>query len=548
MGIMENKPDTIPQPTQRESLTDAERNLYSIDALKEWRDHQTATRVSFIMDGLVAGKDVDTLAQEFTANSDNMLKSYMEEQGLLSDGDSSPNYDEVIGLFEDASIEKISESNWYISTVDQRREAVSSPRDVFAARIAKRLGAENQENDPDEERTPEIIEKELDEARINWARMQAKRQGRFWNRRIDGYKETREQYEKLQREYGVATLEPTFDDDTEESDKNIKVLEYIFAEQNKLRVATKEAIDNTKISKFVEKFGGWLNEGDNKWKKFGKSVGFGLGTSLVGAGAGFLFGTIGTGAAVVGGATVAAKMTMRFAKSFAKSDNAKNRGVELLDNDTQNQWRQSVDMKADDFMGEAILLSRSEADKSTKKEERKRRETVAIAVGGLALGATMGAVVSDLAADHFIGGHSPSSSPTAEEAPSDGPSGGAEDPSGGGDGDPNPDPDVGDTGPEVDESDPLDTPEEIAESFSSDAGTIEYGEGGWNTLSEMGIDSRHYEEAWEAVGQRLNETGHGDLVYRMADGRWGWSRPGALDEDTLTIVADVLQSDYGLTA
>ena len=64
----------------------------------------------------------------------------------------------------------------------------------------------------------------------------------------------------------------------------------------------------------------------------------------------------------------------------------------------------------------------------------------------------------------------------------------------------------------------------------------------------MGIDSRHYEEAWEAVGQRLNETGHGDLVYRMADGRWGWSRPGALDEDTLTIVADVLQSDYGLTA
>ena len=108
MGIMENKPDTIPQPTQRESLTDAERNLYSIDALKEWRDHQTATRVSFIMDGLVAGKDVDTLAQEFTANSDNMLKSYMEEQGLLSDDDSSPNYDEVIGLFEDASIEKIS--------------------------------------------------------------------------------------------------------------------------------------------------------------------------------------------------------------------------------------------------------------------------------------------------------------------------------------------------------------------------------------------------------------------------------------------------------
>ena len=63
MGIMENKPDTIPQPTQRESLTDAERNLYSIDALKEWR--KTKGKEASVESDVVLPRDfVERIAAE----------------------------------------------------------------------------------------------------------------------------------------------------------------------------------------------------------------------------------------------------------------------------------------------------------------------------------------------------------------------------------------------------------------------------------------------------------------------------------------------------
>ena len=82
--------------------------------------------------------------------------------------------------------------------------------------------------------------------------------------------------------------------------------------------------------------------------------------------------------------------------------------------------------------------------------------------------------------------------------------------------------------------------ESMVEQFSEKARTVERGEGGWQTLGEMGVSSADYEKIWEAAGSRLSETGQGDLVYRMGDGRWGWNDSGVLDQKTLDTIAEVI--------
>lgn len=101
------------------------------------------------------------------------------------------------------------------------------------------------------------------------------------------------------------------------------------------------------------------------------------------------------------------------------------------------------------------------------------------------------------------------------------------------------------------ETPPTPTPEEgsgrevdaIIDSFSDNARTVERGEGGFQTLREMGVSSSDYERIWEQVGNRLQETDQGDQVYRMSDGRWGWNKPGELNQKTLEIIAEVIANN-----
>lgn len=101
------------------------------------------------------------------------------------------------------------------------------------------------------------------------------------------------------------------------------------------------------------------------------------------------------------------------------------------------------------------------------------------------------------------------------------------------------------------ETPPTPTPEEgsgrevdaIIDSFSDNARTVERGEGGLQTLREMGVSSSDYERIWEQVGNRLQETDQGDQVYRMSDGRWGWNKPGELNQKTLEIIAEVIANN-----
>jgi N-acetylglucosaminyldiphosphoundecaprenol N-acetyl-beta-D-mannosaminyltransferase len=150
--------------------------------------------------------------------------------------------------------------------------------------------------------------------------MQAKRQGRLWDRRIKGYNTAKEKYETLQRELGSRMLADIVNDGSlSDADKNAAVLYYIFEEQNRLRQETKDRVKNTHIKRFVAKFGDWLNDGEKNrwWSKFGRGVLVGAGAGVVGAGVGLLFGAAGMGAAVVGAGVELAQALIELA---AKND------------------------------------------------------------------------------------------------------------------------------------------------------------------------------------------------------------------------------------
>lgn len=69
--------------------------------------------------------------------------------------------------------------------------------------------------------------------------------------------------------------------------------------------------------------------------------------------------------------------------------------------------------------------------------------------------------------------------------------------------------------------------------LSDAARTVTPGEGGFQTLKEMGVPEYKWEAVWEDAGTKLSDAGK---TYRMDDGRWGWSRPMRLSDNDLRIL------------
>jgi hypothetical protein len=225
--------------------------------------------------------------------------------------------------------------------------------------------------------------------------MQAKRQGRLWDRRIKGYNTAKEKYETLQRELGSRMLADIVNDGSlSDADKNAAVLYYIFEEQNRLRQETKDRVKNTHIKRFVAKFGDWLNDGEKNrwWSKFGRGVLVGAGAGVVGAGVGLLFGAAGMGAAVVGAGVMVTKGVVSFTRSYAMSDAKNNRGMEALDNSVRDtDWTGAMDgAEGDTAIDKGLHISRKAFEDDTKNEQSKRRKTTALAMGGAAVGTVLG--------------------------------------------------------------------------------------------------------------------------------------------------------------
>lgn len=70
--------------------------------------------------------------------------------------------------------------------------------------------------------------------------------------------------------------------------------------------------------------------------------------------------------------------------------------------------------------------------------------------------------------------------------------------------------------------------------FGRDARFVEPGEGGFQTLKEMGIPENKWEAIWQDAGAKLHEQGK---TYTMDDGRWGWDRTMRLSDRDLNVIA-----------
>ena len=321
-----------------------------------------------------------------------MIKDQLEASGITPDADNpekNEEYEYAAGLL--AEIVGMSEDEW------MNREGTGRRNQIFRDLLTRyRPTPEIPEEEPtgpeddydDNERSIDTIRTELDQAREAWSVMQAKRQGRLWDRRIKGYNATKERYESLRDELGSRTLESTINDDTlNDVEKNAAVIAYIFDEQNALRSLTKEKVENTRVSKFVEKFGGWLNKGGG-WTRFGKAAAVGMGAGIVGAGAGLLFGAAGMGAAVAGAGVLITKGALRFTKAYAKSDARQGRGMSNLDDSEKDTWaRELAAQDGDTVVEKAGNLSGKKFEGDTKREQGKRQKTMTTAVLGLTLGA-----------------------------------------------------------------------------------------------------------------------------------------------------------------
>lgn len=566
---MTTTPNHAPSPTEVTPASDEVRGLYSIDAVNEWRSNESLRLGWLRAESIESEAYDDHYVTTFKDTIDEKLDDFLAAKGVTP-GDAS--YDTLRQLYRDTSIDRFSENEWGNSPasrgIDEHDTQSQSEKTKEVIRQWHDAQTESTEadHDSDTERTIDTVRTELNEARELWSAMQARRQGRLWDRRIPGYNAARERYENLQRELGSRTLEDTINNDTlSDVEKNAAVIAYIFEEQNTLRASTKEKVKNTRVSKFVDKFGGWLNKGSG-WAKFGKAAAVGLGAGIVGVGAGLLFGAAGMGAMVAGAGVMATKGALRFTKAYAKSDARQGRGMNEMEDDAKDEWTHDLaDQDGDNIIDKVLNLSKRKFEADTKKEQNKRQKTTAIAFGGLALGAGVatgvGFALDGLGVSGDVHGSIVDRHPPIDHE--------------GGDVDPEvpgslteeevnqkiedaedrlredyekqideleekidelsqKDPEVPET---PDDNGDYDTDWTDYIGDHADALVVESGEGWFQTFNELGISAEDHKALLTEVGPKLVEMNV--AYYDSSIGGYGILRPGAMPEEALRYILEV---------
>jgi hypothetical protein len=372
---------------------------------------------------------------------------------------------------------------------------------------------------------------DVDGARNAWSTVSAKRQGRAFGK-ASKHDEVRDDYHAKVQSLGILELKDQINPEDDETTKNAQIIAYLFEEQRRLRELTTEKLQGTKVGKFVK----FMNKG-----KLGTRLmkGFGVGL-VVGAGGTVLLGAAGAaaGAAVAIGAS-------RFVKGYASND--RHRGMQTAEESFMNENGESVvEMEptegytVKEKFASAAKMYNEDFEADTKQEQVKRQKALAWGVGSVAVGAGVGyALVS--AADHsgavidgikdwWNGPDEQVVPPGKDEIFDMDGDGIADDIDKDRDGDgvvnrlddaPN-NPDVTERGNDWSE-------------FSRDARFVVPGEGGFQTLKEMGIPQQKWESIWQDAGTVLHEQGK---TYMMQDGRWGWSDDMRLTERDLDVLAD----------
>ena len=496
-----------------------EGNLESIEAL---RDSQRAAYA----DAVEANHDHSPEVSEFYATQavNATVTDYLQDNGVSK---TDPKYNMLKDGLINLSVLGVPDSDW-AATLDKDDPTKTgySGRDKARA-LFEQVSGESYYARNDNEVNPdqEIIDEwraELNDLRETLAVLSAKRQGHVLGDGGQKYAEAKRAYDdqmialaKLENESVINSTELSDDD------KKVKVTEYLFAEQAKLRESTTEKLKGTKVGKFVE----WMNRG-RVATRVAKGLLIGVGVGLAGAGIGALAGVAGV-ATIGGGVAAVGTATVRFARGFASKDARANRGIAVLDQDVHKPDYNAC--SSTDYIDTAHQHFDNLFEQDTKLEQKKRRSSVKWGIGAMAVGVVL-AEAGQLAIDtHWFDGlmnhHDPltghiNNHSNIEQTHSNVVNGRAPDlpPAGTSADNPGyiPQPNLPGPGPE----------------FSVDAHTVTPGEGWYQTFKDMGIKSDEWSSLLKKVGPVLHEKG---WAYNM-HGSWGISHPGQLPDDVLELI------------
>ena len=541
-------------PATTPELSAEERAVLSAAKLNEWRSRQYS-----ILNGLREAGNFSNpdCIEAFYDSVDGSLDDFLQEQGVDA---SSPNYDEVRALFYDARIgtdngDGISEDAWGNSPASRGLDPNDhkSQSDLFKERIDQRLQSTSDNSTP-AERTREQWEEhatdyeeyaQLLTNRDTWATESAKRQGRAFSlKKNEKRNEIKDKYHESVRAFGIKELEGQISEDDSDTEKNAKVIAWLFEEQAKLRELTTEKLKSTRTSKFVE----WMNRGGTL-KRIGKSALVGVAASGAAAGISLVAG-FGLVAGAAGGAAAGAVGFGRFARGFAKGD--RQRGMKtaqesFIDDDRQVELedteRDSLSKRFDD----AAVHYNEGFEEDTKLEQKKRRRAVVRGLTNVALGVGVGAAVH-YTTDFFStdDGELPSSRPDSDKPGLWGADGDRDgdgivnhlDPDKDNDGVLNAD-DVKPLNPDVSTSSG-DNILDFSE-VSHDARWVDPGEGWYQTFKELGIPQDHWNDVLENAGPKLHDQGW--AYFDESANEWRISQPGRLPDDSLRVIAKAASRD-----
>ncbi len=399
--------------------------------------------------------------------------------------------------------------------------------------------ADTTEPEPTESETPEVKAKRealeqaaatLDAARAAWAAMTTKRQSRAFNyKAIHGYNKAKEDYETIVRDYGKMVLAEQLAGAENETQKNAIAIDYYIEEQNKLRELVRHESDN----KVINKLSNWMNKGSRK-ARLAKGVAIGA----VFAGGGALLGVAGAGVALAAGAAGAGRFvrgyTQRHLSGMEKLD------VNALAEKTQGEYGDAPADTTESKMDRMSNIFANYFEEDAKKEQNRRKKALAWGVGSVAVGAGVGQLLAHAPGvsgaaeharnwvgdkvggvkDHFFGGdHSPSGNGVDTNAQgNDLPRNGNP---------PVDKPGVGDVAPPADP--PALTPEQLARVH--DFMNIHAGEGGYETLREIGVPAGLRDDIWADASSKLK-----DVYFVGNEARW--SHAGPMSAHNTQVLAD----------
>lgn len=396
---------------------DSEKPLLGLDSLERWRELEEKRRNALFRGD---NSELSKLHTDFNTSIESSLDAFLYERGLTLH---FSNYDEIRKLYRNASIDKISDTEWYTSPSSRgeifyNRGANVPTRNLFAQQVID-MQANDTHQDTQEEALAmnerfDNLKTELPEAREKLAKFAAKRQGRLFGDGGEAYTEAKQEYDAKVLELGKIQFSDSrqmFEQmsDEEKTHFSVNVTKYIVDEQQKLREVTNKNLKGTKVGKFVE----WMQSGSKK-QRVVKGLAIGAAGAVVGAGASFII----AGAGLAAGAGAIAVGTTRlgsFARGYATRDK---RGMGDLQDQHKNELQDHLKNENHNLFDTTHQRTETWYEIDSREQQKRRRHAVGKALAIMGVGAVVGEGVHLLAEHvdfHNLFHHNPNHTPSAQD-------------------------------------------------------------------------------------------------------------------------------------